>query len=275
VSAWLREPGQAGEPLLPESAAGADTLSPAIRGTPGVDTPPAPAAPAAPWASWEEVRQVREALKERRGLFLRRPDHLSARQQAQVEALLASPMGPTLSVVRDFLTDWYALFKDKEGQKRSLDEAQARYDLWHQDDRYAALAPLRRALASITPERFAHLSQFLRQPAWEATNNGAERAGRGFRHRQGPHFNLRSVLVALLRRQRVTITGPIAGPAIPTCGAEARLWTRAERAHRRLSWASRLARNAQAADAPRYTVIVCGIAPPLAAYLGLSSVPAP
>jgi hypothetical protein len=40
--------------------------------------------------------------------------------------------------------------------------------------------------------QFARLSHFLRQPAWEATNNGAERAGRAFRHGQGPHFNLRS-----------------------------------------------------------------------------------
>ena len=188
VSAWLRELDQAGETLPSDPVVSADTLSATTQGVPGGDAPPAP------WTSWEEVRQVREALKEQRGLLLRRPDHLSARQQAQVEALLASPVGPTLSVARDFLTAWYTLFKDERGRKRSLDEAQARYDLWRQDERYASLAPLRRALTQITPERFAHLSQFLRHPAWEATNNGAERAGRGFRHRQGPHFNLRSVV---------------------------------------------------------------------------------
>lgn len=86
---------------------------------------------------------------------------------------------------------------------------------------------------------------------------------------------LRRALVALLRRQRVTITEPRAGPPRPRCGEEARLWTRAERAHRRLSWASRLARNAQAADALPYTVSVWGIVPPLAAYLSLPSTPAP
>jgi hypothetical protein len=85
---------------------------------------------------------------------------------------------------------------------------------------------------------------------------------------------IRRDLVAQLRRQQVTITDPVAGAAVPTSGAEPRLWTRAERAHRRLSWASRSARNARAADAPRYTVTVCGIAPALAAYLGLSSGPA-
>ena len=43
----------------------------------------------------------------------------------------------------------------------------------------------------MTAAKFESLSQFLRHPRWEATNNGAERAGRAFRHRQAPHFNLR------------------------------------------------------------------------------------
>jgi hypothetical protein len=86
---------------------------------------------------------------------------------------------------------------------------------------------------------------------------------------------LRRDLVALRRRQQVTISGSLVGPALPMFRAGARRWTRAERAHRRLSWASRVARNAQAADAPHYTATVCGIAPPLAAYLGLPSTPAP
>lgn len=85
---------------------------------------------------------------------------------------------------------------------------------------------------------------------------------------------LRRELVTQRRRQQVSITNPGGEPAAPTSGTQARLWTRAERAHRRLSWASRLARNARAKDAPRYTVTVSGIAPALAAYLGLSSVPA-
>lgn len=43
----------------------------------------------------------------------------------------------------------------------------------------------------MTEVKFERLSQFLHNPDWEATNNGAERAGRAFRHRQAPHFNLR------------------------------------------------------------------------------------
>jgi len=85
---------------------------------------------------------------------------------------------------------------------------------------------------------------------------------------------LRRDWVRRLRRQRVTITGPGAGACPPASKGEPRLWTRAERAHRRLMWAQRLARNALSAGAPRYTVTLFGIAPRLAAYLSLPSAPA-
>ncbi len=167
------------------------------------------------------MRQVREALKEQRGLLLRRPDHLSTTQQAQVEALLVSPVGTTLTVARAFLTDWYALFEDERGQKRSVDEAQARYTAWQQDARYQELTPLRRARVQITPDRFVHLRQFLRHPAWEATNNGAERAGRGFRQRQGPHVNLRNVAsiegALKIRASRRNETADTTPPPVALC----------------------------------------------------------
>jgi len=72
-------------------------------------------------------------------------------------------------------------------------EAEARYHGWQADPAFAVVPALARGQQQITPAKFARLSQFLRHPAWEATNNGAERAGRAFRHRQGPHFNLRSI----------------------------------------------------------------------------------
>ncbi len=163
VSAWLREQGQEGagpggsrarreqgqeeEHPLPEPVTAADTRPAPRQAAPKADSPPVPVVPPAPWTSWEEVRQVREALKEQRGLLLRRPDHLSARQQAQVKALLARPVGPTLTVARAFLTDWYTLFKDERGRKRSVDEAQARYAAWRHDERDEEVAPLRRARA--------------------------------------------------------------------------------------------------------------------------------
>jgi len=86
---------------------------------------------------------------------------------------------------------------------------------------------------------------------------------------------MRRVLVTQLRRQQVSITRHEAEPAPPQAASEPRLWTRAERAHRRQSWASRLAGNACATAAPCYIVTLAGIAPALATYLGLPSVPAP
>ena len=66
----------------------------------------------------------------------------------------------------------------------------------------------------MTTAKFKQMSQFLRQPAWEATNNGAERAGRAF----APHFNLRSqeaiagalTVTACLRKEAAT--RPVAQP---------------------------------------------------------------
>jgi len=195
VSAWLRTAALTPPPVdAPESGTAAE--APVASVLPPMHDrhiPLPPLAPPAPWETWDEVRQVREALREHRGVLLRRPTHLNATQQAQVEALLASPIGPTLAVVRAFVTDWYTLCRHEDGRRRSREDAQARYEAWRQDARYAALTPLRRVLAVMTPERFCHVSQFLRTPLWEATNNGAERGGRAFRHGQGPHFTLRSM----------------------------------------------------------------------------------
>jgi hypothetical protein len=57
----------------------------------------------------------------------------------------------------------------------------------------------------MTPPRFARLSQVLRYPPGEATNNGAERAGRAFRQGQASHFRLRTE-VALEGARRVVVT---------------------------------------------------------------------
>ena len=75
-----------------------------------------------------------------------------------------------------------------------------------------------------------------------------------------------------LRRQQVTMVPPVPAVAPAPAGSGPRRWTRAARAHRRLSWTARLARNALAAGAARCTVTLCGIPPQLAAFLGLPSV---
>ena len=97
-----------------------------------------------------------------------------------------------VGVARRFLLDWYALWRTENGQRRPLAEAQERYERWRANPDYHALAPLRKVQDLMTSARFTQLSQFLRHPHWEATNNGAERTGRAFRHGQAPHFRLRS-----------------------------------------------------------------------------------
>jgi hypothetical protein len=103
-----------------------------------------------------------------------------------------------------------------------VETARARYEAWRTEARYGASAPLRRVQAQATDERFVRLSPFLRDPRWEATNNGAERQGRAFRHRQAPHFNLRSPTaidqaVAIAARQRRAALTAAATPPAATC----------------------------------------------------------
>jgi transposase len=184
VSKWLKQlesdaPTQS-RTALPPSTTHADT--PAVLPWPQ---------PPLPWQQWDEVRQVREDLQEHRYLFLRRPDHLTADQQAQIDTLLASAVGPQLQVARRFVEEWYLLWHDAKGRRRTVEEARERLAAWSTDASYAAVAPLRRVQERMTAQ-FERLSPFLRHPHWEATNNGAERAGRAFRHRQAPHFNLRT-----------------------------------------------------------------------------------
>jgi transposase len=196
IKKWLQEP------VPPEPG-------PAVLSVP---VGPEPPLPPAPWSSWEQVKQVREALKEHRFLLLRRPEHLNEQEQSQIEALLESPVGLELQLGRACLVDWYQIWKDEAGQRRTPVEAKAHYEAWRTNELYAAVPILHKVQGQVTPAKFEQLSQFLQQPEWEATNNGAERAGRAFRHRQAPHFNLRSQAAisgtikagACLRKEAVT-----------------------------------------------------------------------
>jgi transposase len=195
IKKWLQQPVPPAE----------ESVSPAV-------AVPEPPRPPAPWVNWEQVQHIREALQEHRFLLLRRPEHLNEEEQAQVAALLASPVGAELQVGRSFLVDWYRIWKDEAGQRRTLTEAKARYEMWQTNETYAAVPMLHKVQGQVSPAKFEQLSHFLQQPEWEATNNGAERAGRAFRHRQAPHFNLRSkeaiggaiTVTACLRKEAVT-----------------------------------------------------------------------
>jgi hypothetical protein len=198
VKQWLQQgpPAETEEPALTQAA---------------IDQVPPPV----PWSDWDQVRQLREALQEHRFLFLRRPENLIAEEEETVTYLLASPVGAELQVIHSFLGDWYDLWMDEGDQRRSLTDAKARFEAWRTNPAYQAVPPLKRVQQQMTNAKFEHLSQFLRHPEWEATNNGAERAGRAFRHRQAPHFNLRkeefieqAITVAACRRKETAMQAP-------------------------------------------------------------------
>jgi hypothetical protein len=174
-----------------------------------------PGPPPAPWESWEQGQQVRQAVGADRFRLLRRPAHLTADDQAAFEALFARPVGTPLRLARSFLEDWYAIWRDASGRRRSPADAQERYVRWQATAEYAALPPLRTVQAGCDAARFAQLSHCLRQPTWEATNNGAARAGRAFRHQQAPHFSWRTaggiagaLTAAAYRHKQAQTTAP-------------------------------------------------------------------
>ena len=144
------------------------------------------------WLTWEEVRHVREALQKHRFLLMRRPDHLNAEEQAQIDELLASPVGDELRVIRSFVVERFHLLCDEHGQRRTVDDARSSFVAWQTNPSYAVNPQLQRVVEAMTTEKFTQLSHFLCNAGWEATNNGAERTARTFRHQQAAHFNLRS-----------------------------------------------------------------------------------
>jgi hypothetical protein len=174
-----------------------ESAPPVVREDLAAPTPacpvPSPPGPPGPWDAWSTVRQAGADLGNCRFLLLKRPDHLTADELARLDALLASPLGTPLRIARDFLVAWYAIWRDEDGQRRDPEDATAQWQRWREEPAYRAVAPLRRVQQKVDAARFAKLSQFLREPQWEATNNGAERMGRAFRHRQAPHFTLRTV----------------------------------------------------------------------------------
>jgi hypothetical protein len=210
IDLWLQQPAPDLDPS--EVVTLLSDVRPAVQPR---QLPPPPAG----WASWEELQAVRSTLADRRYLMLRRPDHLTATEQARIDQALECPVGGALQVARSFLEDWYGFWTDEQGQRRTVLEAQARYQAWCRNSAYQQLAPLQQVIKAVDAARFEHLSHFLKHPTWEATNNGAERVGRRFRHLQGPHFNLRTArsieqaLTAQSYRHYETATQPASPPS--------------------------------------------------------------
>jgi transposase len=176
-----------------------------------IDEETQPSVPPVPegWSSWIEVQQVRELLRQNRFLFLRRPENLNLEDEKILESLLTSPVGKQLQTIRAFMVDWFQIWWDEDKQRRSLQEAGRRYEKWRSQADYLAVPALRRVIMRVTAAKFEQMSHFLKHEHWEATNNGAERAGKRFRQRQASHYNLRQadtietsiVIDACLHRQ--------------------------------------------------------------------------
>jgi len=174
-----------------------------------------------PWKDWEEVRKVRGLLWRCRYIILRRPDHLSDEDENELNHLFESPVGEHIKLVRSFLEEWYSLFYDEQRNRRTLQEARERYESLMRDPRYQKLKPLVRLQARFGEAQFHRISAFLRSEEWKATNNGAERTARAFRHLQAPHYNFRkpeSIERAVRARASLSKdSSPMGGPPPGRC----------------------------------------------------------
>nr|BBH91711.1 hypothetical protein KTC_64620 [Thermosporothrix sp. COM3] len=88
--------------------------------------------------------------------------------------------------------------------------------------------------------------------------------------RDWPRCSIRRTWLKVVRSQMVCLesSAPFSPPRSP-CATE-KIFTRAERAHWRLSWDQRLARNARPADAPRLIVTLHGLSAPFAIAFGFA-----
>ena len=54
-----------------------------------------------------------------------------------------------LQVARSFLEDWYGFWIDDQGQRRTLADAQARYQAWCTSTGYQQVAPLQQVIKAV------------------------------------------------------------------------------------------------------------------------------
>jgi hypothetical protein len=89
-----------------------------------------------------------------------------------------------------------------------------------------------------------------------------------------PRSQLRRSFVRLLRTQTVKLTFRTLPAEESLCSRRDDVQTRAQRAHWRLSWQQRLARNARPASAPFLTMTIYGLPAAFAQYIGVDLVTA-
>jgi hypothetical protein len=130
VRQWLK--------LTPPDAATVAELSSTTGVLPIVKPPPAP------WKDWDEVRRVREDLRPYRTLFLHQPENLTKEERQKLADLLTGPVGGELRVARTFLEEWFAIWQDDLGNRRTPHEAERQYLVWQADAEATKVAALRR-----------------------------------------------------------------------------------------------------------------------------------
>src|SRR5262249_1764212 len=100
-------------------------------------------------------------------------ENLTAEEHLKLTNLLAGPVGGELRVARMFLEEWFAIWHDDLGHRRTAAEAELHYQIWHNDAEAAKITPLRRQQQHLDIDHFRRLSAFLHDSAWESTNNAA------------------------------------------------------------------------------------------------------
>ena len=86
---------------------------------------------------------MRQDLWLYRTLFLHRAENLTAEERQKLAGLLDGPVGSELRVARTFLEEWFAIWEDDLGQRRTPAETELRYQIWRTDAEAAKATPLR------------------------------------------------------------------------------------------------------------------------------------
>jgi hypothetical protein len=86
--------------------------------------------------------------------------------------------------------------------------------------------------------------------------------------RDWPRCGIRRTWLKVVRSQTVCLESSAPLSPLRAKAPTEKIWTRTERAHRRLSWDQRLARNARSADAPRLIVTLHGLPATFASAFG-------
>jgi len=89
-----------------------------------------------------------------RTLFLHRAENLTPDEQQKLAGLLAGPVGGELRVARTFLEHWFAIWADDLGNRRTPQEAERRYEIWHTNAETAKIGPLRRQQQHLDGDHF-------------------------------------------------------------------------------------------------------------------------